>query len=299
MGVWGELIRTIECGDELGEGVAWRPSDQSLWWTDIQGRRLHRIDWGTDAHSLVSLPERLCSFGFVEGDDDRLVCAFESGFAWFSPATGTLDWIARPLAGVAGMRFNDGRIGPDGRFWAGTMAEPGGRVAAGRLYSLDRAGMVREHRDRIGIPNATCWSPQGDRMYFADLARSEIEVIAFDPAEGKLGAGRIVARIEDGAPDGAVTDTQGRLWNAVWSGARVEIRSPEGGLLGVLPVPARQPTCPVFGGPDLDLLFVTSAWEHLTAAERTSDPQAGNLFVYRTNARGLAPWRFGGGIRAC
>ena len=52
--------------------------------------------------------------------------------------------------------------------------------------------------------------------------------------------------------------------------------------------PARQPSCVCFGGPDLDLLYVTSAREGLDAAALHADPNAGDVFVYRTGTRGVS-----------
>ena len=40
------LEAVISVGNILGEGVLWRPSDQTIWWTDIQGKALYCLEWG-------------------------------------------------------------------------------------------------------------------------------------------------------------------------------------------------------------------------------------------------------------
>lgn len=80
MRVKAELIDTIDVANTLGEGVLWRCSYQSAWWTDIQECCLYRLSWAGGSLRRFELPERLASFGFVAGDDSRFVCAFESGF---------------------------------------------------------------------------------------------------------------------------------------------------------------------------------------------------------------------------
>jgi sugar lactone lactonase YvrE len=57
-------------------------------------------------------------------------------------------------------------------------------------------------------------------------------------------------------------------------------------------VPVSQPTCLSFGGPDLDLLFVTSARDGLTDKALALQPSAGDVFVYKMGLTGLAEKRF-------
>jgi L-arabinonolactonase len=60
----------------------------------------------------------------------------------------------------------------------------------------------------------------------------------------------------------------------------------------VLELPVSQPTCVCFGGEGLDLLFVSSAREHLGPERLEAEPEAGNVLVYTTDFRGLAESRF-------
>src|SRR5579872_3094282 len=104
-----ELVDVISVANTLGEGVSWDPVRQRVWWTDIQERRLYSFEPVRKALEARDLPERLGSFAFVEGSD-KIVAAFESGFALYDPACGGLDWIERPPHGAANVRFNDGRV---------------------------------------------------------------------------------------------------------------------------------------------------------------------------------------------
>ena len=53
-------------------------------------------------------------------------------------------------------------------------------------------------------------------------------------------------------------DTAGRLWVALFGGyALACYNSKTGEQLGKLKLPVRHPTCPVFGGPNLDTLYMT------------------------------------------
>ena len=69
---------------------------------------------------------------------------------------------------------------------------------------------------------------------------------------------------------------------------------PDGRLEHVVRLPVQQPTCPAFGGPELDVLYVTSASIGLSAAERAQQPWAGAILALNPGVRGLPEARFRG-----
>ena len=284
------LVEAFEVGDRLGEGVLWRASDQTLWWTDILGSRVHRLDWNTKQLKTFPTPERLASFGFIEGHADCIVGAFETGFAFFYPTSGELRWLVRPPELEPGRRLNDGRVGPDGCFWAGSMIEAGAlqdQTSTTGLYRLDALGRARFVRGGFSITNGICWNPDGTLMYVTDSPSRTIALCPFNARTGQMGTARTHVRVNDGYPDGAVTDRRGYLWSALWGAARIACFNQKGALTGELEVPALQPSCPAFFGPGLSLLAVTTATADMSAVERAKYPQSGSLFVYEGQ---LAGW---------
>ena len=286
-----EPIETIRVGNTLGEGVLWDVETQTLWWTDIQERKLLRHDLRSRRTDTIPTPERLCSFGFVRGSG-KLIAAFESGIALFDPASGAIEWLARPES-RAGIRFNDGRVDRQGRFWAGTMMEGDGSLALAKLYSLDRDGKLQTRETGIAIYNGICWSPDGTRFYFSDSPLRTIFVYDFEATSGGISNRRVFATTPEGAfPDGANVDAEGFLWSAHWGAGQVVRYAPDGRIDRTIDVPASQPSCVAFGGSDLDLLFVTSARDGLKADVILRHPSAGDVFVYRVGIRGLPDPRF-------
>ena len=285
-----ELLDTVTVGNTLGEGVLWDDLKRRAWWTDIQERRLYRYDPKTRGLETFPLPERLGSFGFIAGSE-RIVAAFESGFAYFLPESGALEWIARPPHGPGKLRFNDGRVDRRGRFWAGSMVEGAGE-ATGKLYCLTK-GTASVHLSGISITNSVCFSPDGRHMYFADTPHRKILRFDADEAGSGLRNQTLLVETPRGAyPDGSNVDAEGHLWNAHWGAGRVVRYAPDGTISGGITVPASQPTCVAFGGDDLDLLLVSSARENLDAAALARQPQAGDLFIYRIGIRGIAESRY-------
>lgn len=269
--------------DRLGECALWRATDETLWWTDILGLRLHRLHWASQRLNTFPTPERLGSFGFVEGDDDRIVAAFESGFAFFYPTSGELRWLARPAKLLKGRRLNDGRVGPDGCFWAGSLIEADALMAETAdtgIYRLDGRGRARFVRGGFTIANGICWSPAGTFMYMTDTPSRAIVRCAFDAGRGEPAAPETFADVGAGFPDGAITDLRGNLWTALWGAAKIACFDPRGNLAAEIPVPALQPTCPAFCGPDLSLLAVTTANTGMSDSDRASYPESGSLLIH-------------------
>jgi L-arabinonolactonase len=280
-------IDIFRVGNILGEGVLWDSRRKVLWWTDIQGRQLHRYDWALGTMRILDTPERLGSFGLVE-ESEQLIAAFASGIALYDVHQQSVAWLALPEALDPGIRFNDGRVDRCGRFWCGTMVEGEQLAGSGCLYSIDATGDPRCHVRDIRISNGLCISPDGARLYFADSATRTISVYDLIEPEGLLGTPRQFAQTPEGAfPDGAAIDIDGCMWSAQWGASRIVRYTPDGRIDRTLEVPTRQPTCVCFGGPALDVLCVTSAREGLDGSTLRAEPHAGDVFLYHAGVKGL------------
>ncbi len=281
-------FRIIGTRNIVGEGILWHARQRQLWWTDIQGRKLHCYNWAGEALTIHETPERVGSFAFVAGSD-RLIVAFASGIAWYDVHSQKIEWLARPQQIVSGVRFNDGRVDRRGRFWSGTMVEGAQHTADGCLYSLGRSGLLQCHARDIRISNGLCMSLDGTRLYFADSAMRTIYEYEMIEPEGRLGARRIFTTTPEGAyPDGAAVDAEGCVWSAHWGAGCLVRYMPDGRIDRTITVPTCQPSCVCFAGPDLDVLCVTSARENLSESVLQSEPHAGAVFLYRAGIRGLA-----------
>jgi sugar lactone lactonase YvrE len=280
-------VAILPVHNDLGEGILWDSRRQVLWWTDIQRRRLYRHDWMRVNTQILDTPERVGSFGLVAGSE-RLITAFESGIALYDTQDGTLTWLARHGSSDPAVRFNDGRVDRQGRFWSGTMSEGDQSAASGCLYSVDSTFGARCQLTGVRISNSLCMSPDGRQLYFADSPTRTIRVFELNEPDGTLGASRIFAQTPAGAdPDGATIDADGCLWSAHWGAGCVVRYTPEGRIDRTLRVPASQPTCVCFAGPDLDVLCVTTARTGLTEAALLGEHNAGDVFLYRVGVQGL------------
>ncbi|MDB6160594.1 MAG: gluconolaconase [Gammaproteobacteria bacterium] len=280
-------VAILPVHNALGEGILWDSRRQVLWWTDIESRRLYRHDWLRAHTQILDTPERVGSFGLVEGSE-RLITAFESGIAMYDTHDAAVSWLSRDENRDPAVRFNDGRVDRQGRFWSGTMVEGDQSSASGCLYCVDATFGTRCQLTGVRISNSLCMSPDGRQLYFADSPTRTIRVFELNEPEGTLGASRIFAQTPAGAdPDGATIDADGCLWSAHWGAGCVVRYTPQGRIDRTLRVPASQPTCVCFAGPDLDVLCVTTARTGLSETALLGEPNAGDVFLYRVGAQGL------------
>lgn len=277
----------------LGEGPLWDVGEGVLYWVDIKGQSVHRFDPATGRDAQWPVPETVGAL--ARRAAGGLVLALRSGFHFLDLDTGAIRPVARPELERAENRFNDGKPDRRGRFWAGSMHDP--EVApTGALYRLDPDGTCHRMVDGFVCPNALCWSPDGRTMYHADTPQRVVWAWDSDPDRGEIANRRVFARIspDDGAPDGATVDAEGFVWLAHWGGWQLTRHDPTGRTERVIRLPVQCPTCPAFGGPDLDVLYVTSATVGLSPAELAAQPCAGGILALDPGVRGLAEARFPG-----
>jgi sugar lactone lactonase YvrE len=284
-----EVEHVIAANCELGEGPLWHPDEQLLYWTDILNNRIHSLDPLTGQHSVYDIGLPVGSFGFRR--QGGFILAAKDALAYWHPAKGIEVVHKFPeIQGTA--RFNDGKVDPQGRFWAGWMSED--RQA--RLYRLDSQGNVAEMESGIEISNGLGWSPDQTRMYYTDTPTRTIRVYDFDPEMGEISGPRPFVHVPEstGYPDGLAVDAEGCVWSAMWGGWRVVRYTPDGEVDREIRLPVERVSSCSFGGPDLDELYITTAQQGMPASERRLQPQAGDIFRYRAGVRGLEVSFFAG-----
>jgi L-arabinonolactonase len=272
----------------LGEGLSWHPEQGRWWWTDIDAAMLHTWSPAQDATSSFGLPDRLGSFAHTRRERMLLGLAKRLCFVSAPDAASTDKLEIQMLAAVdpaeSRTRVNDGRTDRNGFFVFGTINEAEERrpIASFYQYSL-QYGLRRLALPAVAIANSICFSLDGKIMYFTDTVTGKILQCDYDSPSARVANIRLFAAVDDGnaSPDGSVIDAEGCLWNAQWGGGRVVRYAPDGSVLRRIDVPAKNPTCPAFGGPDMNQLLVTTARRDTSREELEAMPGAGALFTCR------------------
>ncbi len=275
------LVADIRC--KLGEGPLW--ADGRLWWFDIDAHRLHSCGPEGESPRSWELGEAHSAAARIAGGG--MLIASASGLWRFDLDTGARDLVAPLEADRPGNRSNDGRADRRGGFWIGTMSVTF-EEKAGAIYRYAE-GRLEKLVDGVTVPNAICFSPDGGTAYFTDTHSRKIMRWSLDDAGWPVGEAEVFIDHADGPgfPDGAAVDGAGYLWNAQWDGWRIARYAPDGTLDRVVELPVARPTCPAFGGPDLGVMYVTSASVGLKAATLAKQPHAGAVFAVDLEVSGL------------
>lgn len=273
---------------ECGEGPVWDAAAGVLHWVDIIPGEILRTDLATGETTATTYPEMVGAV--AQRADGGLVAAVASGYVGLD-ASGAVDHRVDCL--TDGVRMNDAKVAPDGRFWAGSCAMD---FAEGRggLWRLDEDWNATLVVDGLTQPNGLDWSPARDAFYLVETQARQVLRFAWDAERGTIDSEPTVLVDADafsGYPDGLCVDTRGHLWIAEFAGAAVHEFAPDGERVRTIAIPTAQPTSCAFVGPGLDELWVTSAAFQLDA---DAEPDAGSVFrLQGLGATGLASTPFG------
>lgn len=257
---------------EVGEGPLWNRADRSITWVDITGKKWHKLCLQTGQVDSFSVPKMIGAI--VERLDGTYQGAVEEGFARIWPGNDgyevTHDFLAEEV------RMNDAKADAKGRWWAGSNAidfTPG----VGKVHRLNLDGTVATVIEGLTLPNGLGWSPDNRLFYFIDTFARELYKCDFDLESGNISHKSLLFKFtDDGSyPDGMCVANDGTLLVAMWSGARIEVISPEGELINSIQMPVQSPTSCAFGGDEGNILIVTSDGRDFDASKY---PESGKLF---------------------
>ena len=277
----------------LGEGICWSSRREALLWTDIEGRSLWQHTIADGRSRRWALPDRVGAL--AECESGRVLLGFAKGLRVAqltddgSPPVFTDVVPVEPSSPAT--RINDGRTDRSGNLVFGTLNEDPGQQPIGGFYQFSVAhGLRRLGLPGVVIPNSICFSPDGGTMYFCDSLQRVIQQADYDAGQARVTSVRpfVHGGPDQGLPDGSTVDSDGCLWNAEFGAGCVRQYTPDGRLAGEAAVPAKNPTCVVFGGADLSALFITSARQDMTTDELERAPHAGGVYRVSPGAVGLA-----------
>ncbi|HZI82695.1 MAG TPA: SMP-30/gluconolactonase/LRE family protein [Casimicrobiaceae bacterium] len=283
----------LDARASLGECPVWSVDEQALYWVDINAPSLNRFDPPTGRNAAWPMPSSIGCFGLRRGGG--FVAALRDGI-WLVDRDGKLERkVADAPYDPAHHRFNDGRVDPRGRLWAGSMNEKRDASTA-KLYRLDPDFKLTGMIPGIMISNGLAFSPDARTLYHADTPTRTITAWDFDAATGGVANRRIFAQFvgETERPDGGAIDREGCYWSAFYGGGKVVRLSPRGERLAEFAVPAMCPTMCAFGGPDLKTLYVSSARQRREPDELARLPHSGGIFAMRVTVPGLPEPKFAG-----
>ena len=283
--------------NDLGELPFWDIGTKRLYWIDAWRSEVHALDPATGETRSVDFGPALA--GLPIGSIGRhagggLIAGVKGGFWHLDPECSTGQGAARPVAAVeadrpATNRLNDGKCDRAGRFWCASV-NTDHRTPSGALWRLEAGSAPVLMQDGLVVGNGIAFSADDRTLYLADTFTRTVWRYDFDIATGALADRRpFLSTVHiSGFVDGATVDADGCYWAALFRGGAVAQFDPDGRLVRHIRLPVANPTMCAFGGPGLDILYVTSASRFLDDAARRAQPLAGRLFaIAGLGVRGL------------
>ena len=285
----------VDVKTTLGEGPLWDVEQERLYWIDSFDGRVFRATAAGNEIRCWDVPQKVGSMA-LRKDGSGAVVSLARGFHLLDFKSGDVEFIIDPEPGKEKNRLNDGKVDKRGRFVAGSMdtMEEGPN---GALYRLDPDFSLHKLDDKIIVSNGPCWSPDGATFYFADTWTGDIWAYDYDQSNGAVSNRRTfvsVDRSRGGAADGSTVDAEGCLWNALVYDGRLVRYDPSGRVDRIIDMPVKKITSVMFGGLNLDILFVTSMAKPPLPRFPGDGRLRGSLFaIYDLGIKGIPEPRFG------
>lgn len=285
----------VDVKTTLGEGPLWDVDEQRLYWIDSFDGRVFRATADGRELRAWDVPQKIGSMALRSRGG--AVVSLQRGFHFLDFKTGAVELIHDPEPSLPNNRINDGKVDKKGRFIAGSMdtMEEGPN---GALYSLSPDLEVTTLDRDIICSNGPCWSPDGKTFYFADTWSGEIWAYDYDLETGGVSHRRTFAKVDTsrgGAADGSTVDAEGFLWNALVYDGRLIRYAPDGSVDRTIDMPVKKVTSVAFGGPNLDILYVTSMAKPPLPRFPADGVLRGSLFaIHDLGIKGVPEPRFAG-----
>ncbi|MBS7544675.1 SMP-30/gluconolactonase/LRE family protein [Ancylobacter oerskovii] len=279
----------VDSGCEIGESPLWDAARGALYWVDIPAGTVFRLKVADGGMDRWNFDAPVGSLGLARSG--RLVVAVGGTVRLFEPESGHHALLAEVEPRFPEFRLNDGKVGPDGAFWVGSMHDvpPDRQRPDACLYRVSADGRVERRIEGLKVSNGLAWSGDGRTLFHSDSRGPWIDRWDFDAADGTLSNRRRLRELSEaeGRPDGGACDIDGLYWSCGVSAGCLNGFDADGRLVArhALPVPA--PTMPCFAGPGLATLYLTSLRKGLSERQLAAAPASGGLIAIDVGATGV------------
>ncbi|MCZ6539623.1 MAG: SMP-30/gluconolactonase/LRE family protein [Chloroflexi bacterium] len=260
----------------VGEGPMWDTESQTLYWIDIQGGKFWNYDPATGENKLLHDSYNVAGVGRNK-QGGLAVATWEGVQLWNSDDD--FVWLHQGEIDGHPIKLNDVMPGPNGSLFGGS-----GHLDSCTVFRFNADGSVDIIDDGLELCNGMGFSPDLRTFYSTDSPKHEIYKWDHNPATAEISNKRVFATIPSdlGIPDGMTVDAEGFVWAAIWYGGMVVRLDPDGKEERRVEIPAAQTSSAMFGGKDLNELYVTTATFGTGSDERSGwEPAGFDMGSYR------------------
>ena len=274
-----EMLVNQHCG--CGENPLWDDARGVLYWCDIPAGKVFEWDAVSGDHHLLFQGPEMGAFTLQQ--DGSLLLLFTGSAGHLDPESGEFIVLKEGIVGNTG-RFNDCIATPRGDVYAGTVDWE--QKTRGALFYLDLQGNATSICSGSACSNGLGWTPDGNGLYWADSTAKTVYLFDYDRTSGAITNRREWLTTPGLTPDGLTTDSDGGVWICFFDGGCIRHYSADAQLIAQIEFPAKNVTSCIFGGAELDELFVTTA-----GGKAESQTLDGALFRLKPGVKGMTEHR--------
>lgn len=257
----------------LGEGGYWDSSSQNFFMVDLVEGQLKRYDYRLNKFFKCQIEnETRASFiipiegrhhEFAVGILRRVALVKWDGVSRTCNIKGTIVAVEQSYSKYEYNRFNDAKCDPAGRLFAGTMHRTDFEKRTGHLYKITGVNKSEMLLSNLGISNGLTWDLKKEKFYYIDSLDHNLKAFDYDVRDGSIKNPKVIFELKanglEKILDGMTIDSNGHLYIAIKGGSAILKIDPSNGKhLQTIEMPWKKVSSVAFGGPNLDILFVTS-----------------------------------------
>jgi sugar lactone lactonase YvrE len=243
----------VEDAGKSAHNLWWDDRDESLWWTDVEGGRVLRLNLQTGIQSAVYEGPNVGAF--IPQEDGSWLLFREKDIALL--AFDRHDQVVSLVDNVRfdGDRFNEAIADETGRVLVGTVRT--GRPNGAGIYRLDADGTFAKVLGGTGHSAGMGWNAKGDALYWTCGTTRTICRCRYEPKRGTVTNRQVFHECmpEEGTPTALALDEEGTIWSARREAGVILKIAGDRRLMGQVTFPARHVTALTFGGKDHRTVF--------------------------------------------
>jgi D-xylonolactonase len=249
----------VEEAGKVAQNLWWDDRDESLWWTDVEGGVLYRLNPKTRIQSAIYHGPNVGAF--IPQEDHSWLLFREKDIVLFDFESHAQVVPLIENVRVDGDRFNEAIADAGGRVLVGTVRN--GRPNGAGIYRLENNGTLAKSLGGTGQSNGMGWNAKGDALFWTCGTTKTINRCKYDVARGAVTNRQVFHECmpEEGTPAGLAIDAEGTIWSARRDAGVILKIGENRRLMGQVTFPAKHVTSLAFGGADRRTVFVAAIVE--------------------------------------
>ena len=239
------------------------------------------------------MPEMVTALSLM--NNKELLVACKKSISIFNYKSFKLSKLIDIEEEIPNNRLNDAGTDAKGRFWFGTMQNTitdAGELLpinnnTGSIYSIDEKLNLNQFETNLACTNTFVWNNNDDLMYFTDSTSKNIYKYKYNLKEGTIYNKSVFAKIDENAtPDGSTIDSEDHLWTCFYGSGKIIRFKPNSEIDSIYNIPALGVTNCIFGGENMETLYVTTGRMNFSKSQLKKYPLSGNIFKIETGVVG-------------